>query len=234
MEDIEETPELNGSCSFFNPLIKNEYLQYMTRGKSNEGKLTFGRNPLVIYQELTDWLLKEKKKLEEDKPENLQNTTDFCAKIQNEMNGISKFTSSLPVIKMPDDHRKHSRKRKKISQSLNEEDKKFKCEVCAKEGRDQYFETGQGLGGHMSRVHKGKSDKFNKKKEIRNNREDFRKILQEAKIKMLRDRDLDYEYLMKSKEGKLKVKNFIKDNREKYRKLVRELRRNKRPSRIQN
>ena len=203
----------------------------MTRGKSNEGKLSFGRNPLVIYQELTDWLLKEKKKLEEDvrKTEYLQNTTDFCAKIQNEMNSISKFTSSLPVIKMPDDHRKHNRKRKKLHPGVTEDGKKFKCEVCAKEGREQYFETGQGLGGHMSRVHKGKSDKFNKKKEIRNKREDFRKILCEAKIKMLRDKDLDYDYLMKSKEGKLKVKNFIKENREKYRKLVRELRRSKKP-----
>jgi hypothetical protein len=203
----------------------------MSRGKSNEGKLSFGRNPLVIYQELTDWLLKEKKKLEEDvrKTEYLQNTTDFCAKIQNEMNSISKFTSSLPVIKMPDDHRKHNRKRKKLPAGVTEDDKKFKCEVCAKEGREQFFETGQGLGGHMSRVHKGKSDKFNKKKEIRNKREDFRKILCEAKIKMLRDKDLDYDYLMKSKEGKLKVKTFIKDNREKYRKLVRELRRSKRP-----
>ena len=199
----------------------------MTRGKSNESKFTFGRNPLVIYQELTDWLLKEKKKLEEDSIglDHIPNTTDFCRKILNEMNEISNFTCNLPVMKSHEDKRKYSMKKKKKHLQMTEDDKKFKCDVCAKEGREQYFETGQGLGGHMSRVHKGKSDKFNKKKEIRRRREDFRKILCEAKTRMLKEKDLEYEFLMKSKEGKHKVKKFIKENREKYRKLVRELRR---------
>ncbi len=223
MKVIPETPSLNFSCNFVNPELKNEYLQYRSKGKSNEIKLTFGRNPLIIYQELADWLVREKVKLEEGKviEEEVKNTTDFCDKLVDEMNEISYLTSSFPVIASPKEQVGNKRKKKSRTQVNEEHGKKFKCEVCEREGRTQFFQTGQGLGGHMSRVHKGKSEKFNRKKEIRNKREDFRKILYQAKKIIIGER---FDSLNQNKSGKLEVKKIIRDNRDNYRKLVRELR----------
>ncbi len=153
--------------------------------------------------------------------EEVKNTTDFCDKLVDEMNDISHLTSSFPVITSPKEQTSNKRKKKSKTQVSEEEGRKFKCEVCEREGRNQFFQTGQGLGGHMSRVHKGKSEKFNRKKEIRNRREDFRKILYQAKKIIIGER---FDTLNQNKSGKLEIKKIIRDNRESYRKLVRELR----------
>ena len=199
----------------------------MMKGRSNENKLSFSSNPLSIYQDLAEWFCREMKKQEALRPgtDNIDRSSFLCSKIRSELNEVSKIISTLPIMTKPEDKPKpkytHKRKRKNPKHEIN---KQFKCLVCAREGKEQYFETGQGLGGHMSRVHKGESEKFNRKKEIRSRREELRNILTEAKKKMLSEQKLDYDFMMTSKEGKMQIKQFIKDNRERYRKIVRELR----------
>ena len=58
------------------------------------------------------------------------------------------------------------------------EEQNFHCDEC-----NEDFTTGQALGGHMSRVHPGKSETYARKVERRKEREFDRELLRLAKIK---------------------------------------------------
>ena len=70
-------------------------------------------------------------------------------------------------------------KPKKIKQQMTFcEEQNFHCDEC-----NEDFTTGQALGGHMSRVHPGKSETYARKVERRKEREFDRELLRLAKIK---------------------------------------------------
>ena len=58
----------------------------------------------------------------------------------------------------------------------------FHCDEC-----NEDFTTGQALGGHMSRVHPGRSETYARKVERRREREFDRELLRLAKIKHARE-----------------------------------------------
>ena len=193
--------------------MKKEYTYYLTYGKSNEQNLTFGDNPLTIYQNLAEWFNREIMKNDQNtKNFNSRETLELCEKIIFEMNDISKCISTLPIFMYPSSNKPRiANKSNKYKKRKKFEDSGpvYSCEVCM-----QKFNSGQGLGGHMSRKHPKASEKFNKKKEIRKRREEHRNILYEAKKKLLANFNFDYEELRKTPEGKKKIKEIVKKNKD--------------------
>jgi hypothetical protein len=72
----------------------------------------------------------------------------------------------------------------------------YECKICA-----QAFDSGQALGGHVSRRHPGKSEDYMNKRRIRTGREADRAILNLAKITFYKSIGLDYALLKRTKDG---------------------------------
>ena len=83
----------------------------------------------------------------------------------------------------------------------------FACKYCT-----MTFKKSQGLGGHMSRAHPGKSQDYNRKKSVRKNREIERARLCLAKRKFFNEMNCDYDKLIKTKEGRKVMQSLIKRN----------------------
>jgi hypothetical protein len=94
--------------------------------------------------------------------------------------------------------------------------KNYVCDICHK-----IYSNGQGLGGHMSRIHPNMSDKYKHKINIRISREDKRAELYEIKRKYFAKYALDYDKLMKSN-CKKKIQKFLAENSEEYHKFKKE------------
>lgn len=88
----------------------------------------------------------------------------------------------------------------------------FRCRHCG-----STFRTGQALGGHMSRKHSGKSQKYNHKKDVRVQREFERMKLHVAKKIYFEQQGCDYEKMMQSVEGRMRAKSLI--NRSQIKKI---------------
>ena len=79
----------------------------------------------------------------------------------------------------------------------------LKCDYCSK-----VFDKPQGLGGHISKSHPGRSKVYTDKMITRENRAPLRKLLEDAK-QLLRDRDPNFD--IKNNRGTLTtLKNIIK------------------------
>jgi hypothetical protein len=96
--------------------------------------------------------------------------------------------------------------------------KNFKCELC-----NCVFENPQGLGGHMSRIHRDASIKYKKKKETRNKRTEIRRILKLTKQIICKNNGINYDEFIKTKEGKKLVQKCITENKKEYRNLRKKL-----------
>lgn len=100
---------------------------------------------------------------------------------------LIKVPSAVKAVKRPTSKKIKKQRRKKSKQILKkqftfEEPSQFHCDEC-----NEDFGTGQALGGHMSRVHPGKSESYAKKVERRKERAFDRELLRLAKIKHSRD-----------------------------------------------
>lgn len=211
-EPFQENPEIYSSCNFVNDELKKEYTHYLTYGKSNEHNISFGDSPLTIYQNLAEWFNREiQKNNKNTKNFNPKDSLMLCEKIIFEMNDISRCISSLPIFMFPATKSAKSKKviKFKNRKRFDESGPVFACEVC-----NQRFNSGQGLGGHMSRKHPKTSEKFIRKKEIRNKRAEHRNTLHEAKKKLLASFNFNYEELRSTQEGKKKIKEVVKSNRD--------------------
>lgn len=223
-----ETAELNKTTNYKNAEIKNEYLQYLIYGKSNEKNLNFGNDPLMMYKDLTSWFMREKNKIQEiSDEENVVKATEVCRTLLDKMNELNATFSSLPILKIPSGSKFNpqshfmSLKRKRHRGNIKEEDdKKFICKLCS-----STFNTGQGLGGHVSRIHQGQSENYNKKKATRQKREEERKILYTIKKTIVESKGFKYDELLKdpTKSGKMMIKRIIEENHHEYVRLKREM-----------
>ena len=99
----------------------------------------------------------------------------------------------------------------------NHKGKKYKCEICGKE-----FINFQKLGGHMSKLHPNCSERYEKRNNIRKQREGKREVLDYVKEKLFEKYNLDYRKMKKSDE-KEKIKNFIKSHQKEYEILRRKI-----------
>mmetsp|Transcript_25880 Transcript_25880/g.25150 ORF Transcript_25880/g.25150 Transcript_25880/m.25150 type:complete len:105 (+) Transcript_25880:206-520(+) len=89
-------------------------------------------------------------------------------------------------------------------EDLQSEDGNFECPKC-----HEKFARGQALGGHMSRVHPGGSDTYNKKLKRREERTQERKILKLAKEKF-------FKLYGKNKElDRVKIRRYKKEIKKK-------------------
>jgi hypothetical protein len=100
-----------------------------------------------------------------------------------------------------------SNKNKKIKIQYQEN---YDCNICHRK-----FQTGQGLGGHMSRMHPNCSEQYKSKMKIRKSRDKQRAILQEAKKKILLANGHDYLKLKASGEKKL-IKKILFQNKKDF------------------
>ncbi len=188
---------------------------------------------MTIYQNLAEWFNREiQNHGKSDKENNNKETLDLCEKIIFEMNDISKCISSLPIFMLPPLNRPkahHKLNPYKKKKKFDDSGPVFSCEVCG-----QKFNSGQGLGGHMSRKHPKKSEKFQKKKEIRNKREVHRNTLYEAKKKLLTEFNLNYEELRKTTGGKKEIKEIVKKNKDLFKKFRIEITRAKKKEKLKS
>jgi hypothetical protein len=93
--------------------------------------------------------------------------------------------------------------------------KGFQCDYCECE-----FSNGQALGGHMSRTHPNQSMKYNKKKMIRQEREDKRDLIYQARKELFSNHNLDYGELAKTKDNKSIIRKIRKENMREYKEIL--------------
>jgi hypothetical protein len=90
----------------------------------------------------------------------------------------------------------------------------YDCKICFRK-----FQTGQGLGGHMSRMHPNCSEQYKSKMKIRRSRDRQRAILLEAKKKILSDNGHDYSKLKEAGEKKL-IKKILFQNKKEFKAIL--------------
>jgi hypothetical protein len=88
--------------------------------------------------------------------------------------------------------------------------KTYLCEFCNKA-----YSNGQGLGGHMSRIHPNQSYKYKDKIRIRREREEKREILLNIKRDLFKKYGFDYDKLSTEK-NKIFIQKFLTEHNEEY------------------
>jgi hypothetical protein len=97
----------------------------------------------------------------------------------------------------------------------NKRKKAFKCEFCNK-----IYYNGQGLGGHISRIHPNQSLKYKIRIKIRKERNEIRKRLFKIRKKLFIKYNKDYELLLKNNR-KQEIKKFLLEHKKEYRNIKR-------------
>ena len=88
--------------------------------------------------------------------------------------------------------------------------KTYLCEFCNKA-----YSNGQGLGGHMSRIHPNQSYKYKDKIRIRREREEKRENLLNIKRDLFKKYGFDYDKLSIEK-NKIFIQKFLTEHNEEY------------------
>lgn len=223
-----EDPDLNSTCNYVNKKIKRDYLQYLIYGKANEKKLSFGADPKSIKIDLYLSYEKEKKLASQGHPSALATSVVRSSHILEKLNELKKAKESLPILVMPEGTKYQAPKiKKKNSQykyknSSSPVHESFQCKFCPKS-----FNSRQGLGGHVSRMHKGKSESYNKKTAVRIRRQEERERLKEIKRRIVNKYGENFDELLVNKliDGKKIIKNILEENKLDYLRLKREMKR---------
>ena len=127
------------------------------------------------------------------------------------------LTSSSQIITQ---NTERSKRKKKINVLLHPiiDGCAFQCLYCGK-----IFKNGCGLGGHMSRVHPHKSERYKKKQRTREKRNEYRESIVEAKIQLCKKYLMDYNDLIENKKGKQIIKNLIQKYKKEYTMILRNI-----------
>lgn len=128
---------------------------------------------------------------------------DFFSLIVNQLESQQNLTENRNSMESNsnDDLNKSIEKALKHETTSNEI---FKCKLCIKE-----FTSAQGLGGHMSRVHKNRSEKYKLKQKTRESYKSRRELREEAKKQLCMKYNHDYDALILSKKGKAGIKRLL-------------------------
>jgi hypothetical protein len=157
-----------------------------------------------------DYILNFKKELTKNHIKKLQNLINESNKIslafyQSYIKYKERMTSSIKKEKIIKSQRKDN---------VNYNYDCYDCKFC-----DRNFNTGQGLGGHMSRVHPNQSTQYKNKMNIREGRSEQREILYEAKRRLLKIYGYNYDELIENSQKKF-VKQLVFKNRKEYREIL--------------
>ena len=133
---------------------------------------------------------------------------------------LPSLSSSMTKSQIKKKNSKHSKRKKKINVLLHPiiDGCEFQCLYCGK-----IFKNGCGLGGHMSRVHPHKSERYKKKQRTREKRNEYRESIVEAKIQLCKKYLMDYDDLIVNKKGKQIIKNLIQKYKKEYNVILRNI-----------
>jgi hypothetical protein len=160
-----------------------------------------------------DFILNSRKDIAKSQIKKLENLIIECNKISNA------FYESYIIYQerntTSSQKEKFLKSQRKTNVNYNYEC--YDCKFC-----DRNFNTGQGLGGHMSRVHPNQSIQYKNKMNIREGRSGQREILYEAKRRLLKIYGYNYDELIENSQKKF-VKQLVFKNRKEYREILSQL-----------
>lgn len=137
---------------------------------------------------------------------------DFeCDKLKKLIQSCNDVSDIMTDFKKSGIRNKRSSKIRKKQQHY----KTYLCPFCNKA-----YSNGQGLGGHISRIHHNQSEKYQEKMRIRNRRVDKRQRIYEIK------KDLFSRYginIDDHKSDKKFISNFVKEHNQEYQKIRKEI-----------
>ena len=180
----------------------------------------------TVLQIQKNYIGKKKNSLNIEQCQNLEKLIRSCNEITNivtdyKKSGIKKKNKSLilhedPLINTLNKENFVSNSKsafKSLGRNKQKHFKTYLCEFCNKA-----YSNGQGLGGHISRIHPNQSYKYKDKIRIRNERTAKRKRLLEIKRKLFKKYSMDYDNLSERKE-KNKIQKFLQEHKDEYRHL---------------
>ena len=178
----------------------------------------------TVLQIQKNYIGKKKNSLNIEQCQNLEKLIRSCNEITNivtdyKKSGIKKKNKSLilhedPLINTLNKENFVSNSKsafKSLGRNKQKHFKTYLCEFCNKA-----YSNGQGLGGHISRIHPNQSYKYKDKIRIRNERTAKRKRLLDIKRKLFKKYSMDYDYLIERKE-KNKIQKFLQEHKDEYR-----------------
>ncbi len=188
-------------------LFELEQLKFQKRKN-----LSFGEDPInLLYKISMNQNMSKNRK--EKEIQNLENCRNQCFKFVCKEENIIKIPR--PILKKKEESLKIEKIKK---ESKKNEKGLFQCEICS-----LTFDNPQGLGGHMSGVHRDASLKYKKKRETRNKRFEIRKMNNLSKKILCLNHKVNYDEMILSKDGKRKIKNLVKQNIREFKKIKSDL-----------
>jgi hypothetical protein len=143
---------------------------------------------------------------------------DLFSQVAKHLNELNLLCDSL-VDCASELNKTTSKRNKKKNRNYSQEN--YDCTICHRS-----FDTGQGLGGHMSRMHPNCSVQYKIKMKVRKSRSKERQLLQEAKKRLLTEYNYDYSTLIAIGEKKL-IKKILFEHRREYKDIQLQLKKEK-------
>lgn len=177
-------------------------------------------DPSVIFQEKVENFKNSFIKLQDDyicRSKKVLNK-DLLLEVNKKMKDINLLCDIL-VDCLADYNKKSTKSTNKKIKIQYQED--YDCKICYRK-----FQTGQGLGGHMSRMHPNCSEQYKSKMKIRKSRDRQRAILLEAKKRILSTNGHDYLKLKEDGEKNL-IKKILFQNKKDFKSILVQLKKDK-------
>ncbi len=188
-------------------LFELEQLKFQKRKN-----LSFGEDPINLLNKISMNQNMSKSRKEKE-IQNLENCRNQCFNFVCKENNI--INTPRTILKKKEESLKIEKIKK---ESKKNEKGLFQCEICS-----LTFDNPQGLGGHMSGVHRDASLKYKKKRETRNKRFEIRKMNNLSKKILCLNHKVNYDEMILSKDGKRKIKNLVKQNIREFKKIKSDL-----------
>ena len=149
----------------------------------------------------------KRKVFQEENNNDKKNIVNIICINKDNNNNINKDNSDLNNNEESlDENNLLNKKRKQKKKHF----KTYLCEFCNKA-----YSNGQGLGGHMSRIHPNQSYKYKDKIRIRREREEKRENLLNIKRELFKKYGFDYDKLSTEK-NKTLIQKFLSEHNEEY------------------
>ena len=189
-------------------------------------------NPIKLirnfYSQIKNKILNIQKNYLSNNQKALSSNIELCNEIEKLIISCNAITNTVTDYKKSGlkrklflEHNEDDDKKNNINNNLDNKKKKKKkkhfktylCEFCNKA-----YSNGQGLGGHMSRIHPNKSYKYKDKIRIRREREQKRENLLIIKRDLFKKYGYNFDKLLKDKNRPF-IQKFLSEHNEEYKNL---------------